>query len=212
MKNISVKSVDYLLDSLKILADNPYALLWELVEDFKCNGHEISVKSSTQYQQIVIDHCYQHIGGIGSITSQYGVTYKNPLDYIRDLLTDNLANAKETSAKESLDFGKGTKKEIREALAQKVSVNESNMIKIYSEGSDEYKKLEIAAQMMSLYSGKKYYVGVTYFDYGQDWKWTTILEDSDLGGQALYPKDYEDILFASNAAELGKAVQRVLDR
>ena len=33
-----------------------------------------------------------------------------------------------------------------------------------------------------------------------------------MGGQALYPKDHENIIFASDADQLGKAVQRVLDR
>ena len=209
MKKLSKSSIDYVLASLKILADNPYALLWELVEDFECNGHKISVKDSTQYKCVVIDNAYQHIGGNISITA-YGKTYDDPLDYIKALLTDTLG--KET---ESMDFGKGTKKEIREAIANKAQVlKEDKTIKIFNPGSIEYSKLEAAANLLSLFTGKKYYVDETYFDFGQDWKWTTILKaDSSFGAvQALTPKDQENILTADSATELGKAVDAVINK
>lgn len=209
MKKLSKRSIEYVLASLKILADNPYALLWELVEDFECNGHKISVKDSHQYQSVIIDNAYEHIGGNISITA-YGKTYDDPLDYVKALLTDTLG--KET---ESLDFGKGTKKEIREAIANKAqALKEDKTINIFNPGSIEYSKLEAAANLLSVFTGKKYYVDVTYFDHGQDWRWTTILKvDSSFGAiQVLTPKDQENILTADSATELGKAVDAVINK
>jgi hypothetical protein len=64
-----------------------------------------------------------------------------------------------------------------------------------------------------LFTGKKYHVGETYFDYGQDWKWTTLLKDSDYGSvQALTPAEQKMILSANTAQELGKAVDVVINR
>lgn len=50
-------------------------------------------------------------------------------------------------------------------------------IKIYEKKTPEYDKLRRAAAILTGLSpnGYKYEVGETYFDFGQDWKWTTIL-------------------------------------
>lgn len=72
------------------------------------------------------------------------------------------------------------------------------IIRKYAPGTEEYERLEKAAEILTLISPnrKRYYVGDTYFDFGQDWMWTTILrEDKDWGdSQALTPRDYEKIL------------------
>ena len=73
----------------------------------------------------------------------------------------------------------------------------SNTIKIFPRDSKEHKLLELAAALLTVKSPNqyRYYVGETYFDYGQDWKWTTILcEDGSHGYQALSPKAQELIL------------------
>ena len=207
MKKLSKRSIDYVLDALKVLADNPYSLLWELTDDFECNGHEVSVKDSTQYQQAVIDGRYQHIGGNVSITAG-GKTYRNPLDYVKDLLLDQVGKTTER-----IDFGTGTRKEIREAIAGVSSLKEDKAIKVFSSGSPEYLRLEAAAGLLTAFTGKSHYVGETYFDYGQGWKWTTVLRESaEWGGvQVFMPKDQENVLNASNASELGKAVDKVIN-
>ena len=107
-----------------------------------------------------------------------------------------------------LDFGTGTKKEIREALARK-RLNEDT-IKVWSRGSDEYKRLQAAAELVSLYGNCECHVGETYFDFGQDWKWTTILVDSPSEFQLLNPRDHELICKADSASELGKVVDSIL--
>ena len=71
-------------------------------------------------------------------------------------------------------------------------------IKIYNPGTTEYDNLRRAAALMTAMSpkGYTYRVGVTYFDFGQNWEWTTILTDGgEWGGyQALCPRDHERII------------------
>lgn len=88
-------------------------------------------------------------------------------------------------------------------------------IKAFAPDSPEYRKLSRAATILTACTeGRRYYVGETYFDYGQDWKWTTIIcekEGSTFGGfQALYPVDQERIVNAKNGEDLLKAVRLVL--
>ena len=71
------------------------------------------------------------------------------------------------------------------------------IIRTYEKGSKEYERLQTASEILTKLSpkGRKYYVGDTYFDYGQNWKWTTILCDSEHGtAQALCPRDYKKLL------------------
>ena len=72
------------------------------------------------------------------------------------------------------------------------------VIRIFQKDSAEYRLLEKAAEMMTEKSGKgyRYYVGETYFDFGQGWKWTTVICDDAKWGafQALYPSEQEMVL------------------
>ncbi len=78
-------------------------------------------------------------------------------------------------------------------------------IKTFAKGTPEHTRLEIAAAIMTIKSPnhKRYYVSETYFDFGQGWKWTTILREGDRWGdvQALYPVEQESILTAENVEE-----------
>ena len=78
-----------------------------------------------------------------------------------------------------------------------------NTIRAYEPGTNEHKRLEMAAAIMNIKSprGYHYHVGDCYFDYGQDWMWTTILCDGSggFGGyQALCPRDHEAIIMGNN--------------
>lgn len=81
----------------------------------------------------------------------------------------------------------------------------SETIKVYPQGSEERMLLEAVAQSLTRKSprGFRYYVGETYFDYGQDWKWTTILVEGGITGsyQALCPREHEEIIFEQYEAE-----------
>lgn len=79
--------------------------------------------------------------------------------------------------------------------------------------SDEYRKFEMVASMLEYESPSHqiYMVQDVYFDYGQDWMWTTI---TSLGGkwggvQVLNPRQWEDIMFADSLEELVKVVRDI---
>lgn len=89
------------------------------------------------------------------------------------------------------------------------------MIKIYERGSKEYKALEAAAALMSALDPRhNYYVQTVYFDYGQDWMWTTICTEENYDGsyQALCPRDHELITDVGNLDAITQAVRRALKK
>jgi len=53
----------------------------------------------------------------------------------------------------------------------------SEFIRTLTKEDDEYRKLLIVCTLLNSYTQADcvFYVEDTYFDYGQDWKWTTIL-------------------------------------
>ena len=111
-----------------------------------------------------------------------------------------------------IDFGSGSTKEIRNAIANSSSLNEDRTIAIFKPGSDEFEKLSVAAELLTLFSNNDYLVDETYFDYGQGWKWTTILKKDPEWGrvQVLTPRDQENILMARSPKELGEVCNKIL--
>ena len=85
-----------------------------------------------------------------------------------------------------------------------------NTIKVFEKGSKEYKKLELAAAMLELLSDNdtKYVVDETYFDFGQNWKWTTI-SIPERNVQVLYPPEQEQIVTAASIKDIVDAVEKV---
>lgn len=80
-------------------------------------------------------------------------------------------------------------------------------------GTKEYKNLVAVAKMLEAVSEKNavYEVRDVYFDFGQNWMWTTI---SRIGGewgdvQILSPRQWEMILLADNAKQLAEAVNDI---
>ena len=77
-----------------------------------------------------------------------------------------------------------------------------DIIRIYNPSEEGYKKLEKVAEILTIASptGTVYTVGETYFDFGQNWKWTTILAESPKYGsyQALNPRNHAEILNSEN--------------
>lgn len=75
-------------------------------------------------------------------------------------------------------------------------------IRIFTPDTPEYKRLERAAKILTAASPRKftYKVEDTYFDFGQNWLWTTIIcyRPSGESYQALYPADQEAILTTDN--------------
>ena len=86
-------------------------------------------------------------------------------------------------------------------------------IKIYEEGCPMYEKLEIVAMMLTNRSplGYNYKVGETYFDFGQDWKWTTIIAEKEYDSyQALNPKEHKEIFLANTYEEFTHIAENIL--
>lgn len=77
----------------------------------------------------------------------------------------------------------------------------------------EYRNLKIAADILEYESpsNSMYYVEDTYFDYGQDWVWTTIVRlDGRWGGvQAVTPAEWEKLIFADSIEEIVKIVHEI---
>lgn len=85
------------------------------------------------------------------------------------------------------------------------------MIKVYEPSSNEFKKLEIACAVFNE-NGFECYVKDTWFDFGQNWKYTAILCKSDWGAyQFLNPREYLDIL-NSDFEDLKTCCQMILNK
>ena len=82
----------------------------------------------------------------------------------------------------------------------------------------EYKKFEIVAEFLNLNAYRNgtatnFYVGETYLDYGQDWKWTTVLaDDPGWSWQVLSPREWKEIFFAEPSELYGIVEQIVSDK
>lgn len=84
-------------------------------------------------------------------------------------------------------------------------------ISLFTPGSRERRRLEVVAEMLSTFSGLETRVEDTYFDRGQDWKWTTVVgrrrdEDDGLEFQVLHAGQQERVLTGS-MADLHAVVQ-----
>lgn len=136
-----------------------------------------------------------------------------------DLETDNRYDLRNHYDSSKLsDF---TKNRLAEALNEKASaekinriLNENFAISVFSRDSEEYEKLEKVADYLTNYSPNNIYYRVekTYFDFGQDWMWTTIIAYDKKGNswQAIYPKVQEDILLSDSDEELEEIAKKFL--
>ena len=76
-------------------------------------------------------------------------------------------------------------------------------IKTFEKDSREYRRLEALAQVLNNYTVSRYghtepiKVETVYFDFGQNWFWTTIT----CGYQVLCPREQEILISAPTVAE-----------
>ncbi len=94
-------------------------------------------------------------------------------------------------------------KKLFESFQRNLNEN-SEFIRVFPEDSLEFKRLKDFCIKLNR-SGLKhsYSVQNTYFDFGQDWKWTTIIASGKDGGyQALTPADQEKIITNTNINEV----------
>ena len=81
--------------------------------------------------------------------------------------------------------------------------------RVLKEDEQAYKNLEAVCGILNAMckTDTLYKVGVTYLDYGQDWKWTTILNNK--GVQVLNPADWERIENADTIHALAKITEDI---
>lgn len=90
----------------------------------------------------------------------------------------------------------------------------SKQIKEFPKGTEERKRLELAASIMTFLSPKRkqYEVRECYFDYDQKWVWTTILGDTDdeWGGyQVINPAQQSAIIGAETVEDMQEIVREI---
>jgi hypothetical protein len=81
----------------------------------------------------------------------------------------------------------------------------------------DYTKLCAVAKVLEAFSqnNAQYLVDNVYFDYGQDWFWTTICRRGRRGGkhvsdcQILSPRQWENILMSESPEELFKCIEDI---
>lgn len=83
--------------------------------------------------------------------------------------------------------------------------------------TQEYKNLMAAAKLLEAVSesGYRYEVENCYFDYGQDWMWTTIIAYNDKeegvlsSWQAVNPKQWEEVIYCNTVEDVANAVNEI---
>lgn len=87
-------------------------------------------------------------------------------------------------------------------------------IRTFAPDTPEYQRLARAAKILTAASPRNYTYRVedTYFDFGQNWLWTTIICYRPYGEsyQALYPADQEAILTTDNVIDLLTTLARIM--
>ena len=75
---------------------------------------------------------------------------------------------------------------------------------VIKRGTREYKSLEAVAKLLEAVSPNEaeYVVEDVYFDYGQDWMWTTICRRGFRECQVLNLREWEEILLADDVQEI----------
>lgn len=81
----------------------------------------------------------------------------------------------------------------------------------------EYKNMQAVASLLTATSknGYIYQVENVYFDYGQDWLWTTIVaydltnNSFTSSWQVLTPAEWKDVVLADGMVELMNTVQEI---
>lgn len=76
-----------------------------------------------------------------------------------------------------------------------------------------YNRFETIASILTAYSPHNavYVVEDTYLDYGQDWKWTTIIRYRHNECQILYPRDWQRIIEADTMEKLFEIVKDLVN-
>ena len=83
--------------------------------------------------------------------------------------------------------------------------------RVVGRDTQEYKKLTAVAKMLEALSpnNARYEVENVYFDFGQEWSWTTICRKDYRECQVLNPKEWEEIMLAETTGDYCEAVVNI---
>lgn len=88
-------------------------------------------------------------------------------------------------------------------------------IAVFSQDIKEYKRLKAAALLISAETKKLCKIENVYFDYSQNWKWTTITIESGMRSfpmvQALSPAQQEKIVYGT-LEEFTETVKKLINK
>lgn len=75
----------------------------------------------------------------------------------------------------------------------------------------QYKNLEAVAKMLEALSPNEaiYEVENVFFDFGQNWMWTTIVRYRHMECQVLTPKEWNEVISAETVEDLANAVNDI---
>ena len=75
-------------------------------------------------------------------------------------------------------------------------------LRILEKTEQAYKNMEAVCAMLNALckTDTEYWVGETWFDHGQGWRWTTIINNHRT--QVLNPREWEEIEVAQTGADL----------
>ena len=187
------------------ILENPYDLFWVTQEPFDMNDLK-------QFQKALINNT--PFAKAYVTVRDFSVYDPNEI-YTKDIFAIVTANKIDATgymkACEEEGWLEDDEKDpstwvITESVNQDVSNLNESYIKVFEPDTNEYKKLNIACDELNKIANEKYNgafnftVEQTYFDYGQDWKWTTIMahnpnKEGIFGSwQALTPRDQEILL------------------
>lgn len=82
-------------------------------------------------------------------------------------------------------------------------------LRILEKNEQAYKNMEAVCGILNALckTDTVYTVGITYFDFGQNWKWTTIINNHQT--QILYPREWERIEVAETLQDLMQIVNDI---
>ena len=79
-------TIDMTMEIIDMIANNIYSVMWDLVEDFQCNGHIVRVKNRPYWYSVIIDDRIVSINPSQTIYSN-DVKYVG-YDYARHILSE----------------------------------------------------------------------------------------------------------------------------
>lgn len=80
-------------------------------------------------------------------------------------------------------------------------------LRVFEKGTKGYERLEAASKMVNAFTNENTTVRTIYFDYGQDWKFTTVVADY----QVLTPA-MQELIINGDLKQFQEVVNEVIEK